>query len=136
MNITIEETIFWNKYLFLLSEGQTDLYFTEEYVKLYENDETCAKSFVYKENGKLFLFPYLKRKITSGILSNQYFDLESQYGYGGPICNTDNKDFHNLAIKEFINFCCNENIVCGFFRFHAPGKMTRAPDAHTLRHSL
>jgi hypothetical protein len=118
MNITIEETNSWNKYLLLLNKEETDIYFTEEYVKLYESNEAEAKCFVYKVGQKVFLFPYLKRRIITKILSEQYYDLESQYGYGGPISNTDDKNFQHLAIKEFYNFCVNENIVCGFFRFH------------------
>jgi len=118
LKILVEETNSWNKYLPSISEEETDIYFTEEYVKLYENDESNALCFVCKRNEKVFLFPYLKRKITTEILLKQYFDLESQYGYGGPICNTDDKEFKSLAIKEFFNFCFNENIVCGFFRFH------------------
>lgn len=118
LKILVEETNSWNKYLPSISEEETDIYFKEEYVKLYENDETEAKSFVYKEDGKIFLFPYLKRRIATKILSERYYDLESQYGYGGPICNTDDKNFQHLAIKEFFNFCFNKNIVCGFFRFH------------------
>ena len=38
----------WNEDLALLDERERDIYFTEEYVKLYENNEDRAACFVYK----------------------------------------------------------------------------------------
>lgn len=114
----VEETNSWNRYLALLPTEETDIYFTEEYVRLYENAEAKAKSFVYREDERIFLFPFLKRAITAEILSQQYYDIESQYGYGGPITNTKDVVFLRKATVQFVNYCANENIVCGFFRFH------------------
>ncbi len=118
MNTTIKEADYWNDYLCQIPEGKQDIYFTEEYLKLYENESSKVKCFIYQEEDKLFLFPYLKREIICETLPQQYFDIESQYGYGGPICNSKDIIFLKKATDELIDSCAKQNIVCGFIRFH------------------
>lgn len=106
----------WNEYLELLPEIARDIYFKEEYVKLYESDEDKAECFVYKEGGKIFLFPYIKRLVPG--IGGMYYDAESSYGYSGPLSNTADSSFINRAIYELSNMLIGKNIIALFVRFH------------------
>lgn len=50
----------------------------------------------------------------------EYFDLETPYGYGGPL--TDNKIISKETqlrfLQELTNYCLENNIVSQFIRFH------------------
>lgn len=106
----------WNLYLDKLSTNEKDLYFKEEYVKLYESEYEVATCFVFKDNSNIFLFPFLKR---SFIYKNiKYYDFETPYGYGGPISNTNNKTFIIKALDSLFYECRVNNYVTGFTRFH------------------
>lgn len=106
----------WNSYLEYFEEKRKDVYFTEEYVKLYESNRDIAECFVYKDSNRVFLLPYLKRKIE--ILNGEHFDFETAYGYGGPIANTDDPSFIENALNEFLLLAKKNKIVAGFIRFH------------------
>ncbi|TWT01917.1 GNAT family N-acetyltransferase [Planomicrobium sp. CPCC 101079] len=100
-----------------------DIFFEEEYGKLYEN----------LENGKCEIFNFshplgtvkhlfIKRKIPQTVQGENYFDIITPYGYGGPLitsCKTENKtqlieEFH----KAFYQYCQEHRIVSEFIRFH------------------
>jgi hypothetical protein len=106
----------WNEYLNYLQEQNRDIYFTEEYVKLYENNENRAECFVYKDGEKLLLFPYLKRRIV--FMDADYFDFETAYGYGGPVSNTTDVAFINKALDAFEHSAKDTKLVAGLVRFH------------------
>jgi len=106
----------WNPYLEFFSPEDKDIYFREEYVKLYESKKDTAECYVYQKDEKVLLFPYLKRKID--LLEDEYYDFETAYGYGGPIANTKDEHFCREAWLIFEEFCQANNIVCGFIRFH------------------
>lgn len=109
-------TASWNNYLEYLGEKDKDIYFTEEYVKLYESADDSAECFVYKSGDKIFLFPYLKRKIA--LLNGEYSDFETAYGYGGPLTNAASPSFITEALNEFRALAQEKKIVAGFIRFH------------------
>lgn len=106
----------WNSYLGYFPKENKDIYFFEEYVKLYENGVDKAECFIYKEGDDVLLFPYLKRDI--GLPHSGYFDFETPYGYGGPIANTNNSFFINEAFEEFFSLAKRNKMVAGFLRFH------------------
>jgi serine/alanine adding enzyme len=115
--IDIKISINWNESLnSVFSEIQKDIYFTEEYVKLYETENDKAECFIYKNGNNTFIFPYLKRRhIING---EEYFDFESQYGYGGPISNSINEEFNDSAQASFLKYCNDNRIFAGFIRLH------------------
>jgi hypothetical protein len=112
----IKTTNNWNSYFEGFNDQDKDIYFTEEYVKLYESDTDKAECFVYNEKEHKFLFPYLKRRIVS--LTSEYYDFETPYGYGGPLANTSSEAFLKNATKAFIEKMKELNIVSGFVRYH------------------
>lgn len=112
----IEVTALWNKYLPLFKSSQKDAYYTEEYVKLYENENEKALCYVFRVGDQCFLFPFLRRAFQHK--GETYYDFETAYGYGGPIYNTNDEDFINQAWNSFMEFAKDNYYVCGFVRFH------------------
>lgn len=106
----------WDEVLKEIPEAKRDIYFTEKYHQLYEDGQDKAECFIYREGAKVFLFPYLKRRIE--ILDGEYYDFESVYGYSGPLTNDVSDDFLRAATKNFQAACRTNKIVCGFTRFH------------------
>lgn len=106
----------WNQYLSSFTSKQKDTYYTEEYVRLYETDAERALCYVYTEDDKCFLMPFLSRLFTHN--GKTYYDFETAYGYGGPIYNTDNASFLCKAWTTFMDYAKQNNYVCGFVRFH------------------
>ena len=45
-------------------------------------------------------------------------DIESAYGYGGPISNTENTEFLDLVANKFELWAVENNIIAEFIRFH------------------
>ncbi len=111
--------ILWNKYVDKLPIKLRDIYYRSEYYKLYEaNNEGVGKLFVYEDNEKIAIYPFLLRKIEGYDLDDEYYDIETAYGYGGPLSNSLDIEFINNFEDSFINFCKNNNIVAEFIRFH------------------
>lgn len=109
----------WDSYIDRLSKEKRDIYFTREYMKLYENNgDGAAKLFIYEEKGDFVIYPFLMNKIEGYNLNRDYYDIQTAYGYGGPISSTDEYEFLQKFENEFLNFCKKSNIVAEFIRFH------------------
>ncbi len=106
----------WNKYFKGFSLECRDIYFTEEYARLYETAQDHAECFVYIDGENVFLFPYLKRRVE--LSDKECFDFETPYGYGGPMANTTDASFISQAAKEFMVCTHSNSIIAGFIRFH------------------
>ncbi|SHK17242.1 Acetyltransferase (GNAT) domain-containing protein [Clostridium cavendishii DSM 21758] len=114
------DAIEWNKYIEKLPFEKRDIYFTREYLKLYEiNGDGTAKLFVYEEDKNIAIYPFLIREIEGYSLDNTYYDMESAYGYGGPVVSNenDNKFLQNFE-RIFIQYCNDNNIIAEFIRFN------------------
>lgn len=106
----------WNNYLDTIPDEFQDLYFREEYVKLYETENEKACCFVYQNEEGLMLFPFLRRSFE--YKGNIYYDFETAYGYGGPVSDNNSESFMTSALRAMTVKACEENYVCGFVRFH------------------
>lgn len=106
----------WNQYLESIPAELQDLYFHEEYVKLYETESEKACCFVYEDGDSTLLFPFLRR--TFEYKGNTYYDFETAYGYGGPISNNHSEEFMTAALQTVKQMAIEENYICGFVRFH------------------
>lgn len=102
----------WNGYLKLFPEDRKDIYYTEEYVNLYEAEECSTWCVVCEDGNRLLLMPFVRKEI------NGYFDFETAYGYGGPISNVEDRKWINTALKEMYRCFEREKYICGFIRFH------------------
>lgn len=111
MKIIITEC--WNCYLDKFSVEKKDIYYLEEYVKLYEDECGKALCIVCCEEENILLMPFIRKEIDG------YYDFETAYGYGGPISNVDDCEWINKALVEMKIYLENEKYVCGFIRFHS-----------------
>lgn len=106
----------------LLKIETADFYFTPEYAELcgyVDRGESCC--FVYEEGDNIFLYPFRKRSLPDYLskhFDKIFFDITSDYGYGGPISNTPSMDFLVKANQSFCDFCRLNNIITEFVRFN------------------
>lgn len=105
----------WNDYLECFNDEKRDIYFCEEYIKLYETPVDTAECFIYEENNNIFLFPYLKREIKTH--NTICYDFTNGYGYGGPIANSNDRSFINNAYNRFHLTMQKNKFIAGFVRF-------------------
>lgn len=98
-----------------------DIYYRDEYISLYIQENEELFSFEYREKDNLFINKSIKRridKIGSVGINDGYYDLETAYGYGGFYTNTDNKNFLKNALSKYEKKCKDERIIAEFIRFH------------------
>jgi hypothetical protein len=111
----------WREWSNTIDSLNSDVYFSPEYHALFEQfGDGKACCFVYKDGLELYLRPYFINSINSlGYkLDKEYFDIQSVYGYTGPISSTADISFLTSAAQSFEEFCIGAGIVAGFTRFH------------------
>ena len=80
-----------------------------------KRDKNIELNFWYAEKGsKFFLYSFYKNFIKEFNI----FDIESPYGYGGPISNSKEKQFIKEVAENFSQWCNQNNIIVEFLRFH------------------
>lgn len=99
-----------------------DVYFLPEYHELYErNGDGVAKAFVVEDGDKILFHPFMVRpiqEVARKALEQEWFDIETVYGYAGPVANTADVAFLADAWRVFYDWCQNEKIVAEFVRFN------------------
>lgn len=98
-----------------------DIYYRKSYRSLYLDHNSELFTYEYREGGKRIIFSSIKRKIcnVAGItIDDELYDLETPYGYGGPVSNCYEEKFLNAAFTAYREECKNNNIVSEFIRFH------------------
>ena len=114
MNIKIIEH--WNKVLDTYKPAECDIYFREEYVRLYETETEKAVCCMVNDGERTMLFPFLSR--TFNYQGQSLHDFETAYGYGGPIWHHADNQFKSAALQMMVNELKQQNYVAGFVRFH------------------
>jgi hypothetical protein len=112
---TLNESEQWDQYYNRIDHN--DIYYKMEFFRAFEKFEgSQAFLFVYEEGNDLAYYPFFKRIIED----SPYFDITSQYTYGGPLFNfsEDNKDFVFNFRNAFGIFCKENDIISEFIRFH------------------
>lgn len=98
-----------------------DIYFEPDYARLYETENCEAVEYRFEcENGVISNL-FMKRKINIPLSDGvQYYDIETPYGYGGPvICSaTDKNKLIAAYMADFQMYAKRENIIAEFVRFH------------------
>src|SRR5690554_736175 len=98
-----------------------DIYFEDNYGKLYEKIEKGVSQVYYFEDdfGKIKT-QFIKREIPIKIKGDNYFDIVTPYGYGGPIimeCEEGKREKLLSAFNDsFKKYCKENNIVSEFIR--------------------
>jgi len=104
-----------------------DIYYQKSFNKLYiENDDELFQ-FNYRKNEYYFHNTAIKRKINKvgneDIFDWNLYDLETPYGYGGFLSNTNNKEFLNEAFQNYKAYCNQQGIIAEFIRIHPFNKI-------------
>ncbi len=118
---TVADSKGWENALALLDVRQRDIYFTPQYHKIFENlGDGKACCFVFTNDKDVYIKPYLLNSITPLDLGfeEEYYDIQSVYGYSGPIVTTYDEQFLSAAQRSFQQFCMSKNIIAEFTRFH------------------
>jgi hypothetical protein len=112
----------WSEVLKKLPKHLQDSYYNWEYANLYEvSERTSAMLFVYSASENLYINCFLKHKITSikgQSLAKPIYDIETPYGYGGPLSTTQNEKFIADANSVFLDWARESQITAEFVRFH------------------
>ncbi|MBP6335275.1 MAG: GNAT family N-acetyltransferase [Bacteroidia bacterium] len=109
----------WNSLFELLPDDLKDINYTFAYHELFEkNGDGKIRLFVYQSGNSIFYYPFLLRPILNEVVSEGFHDIETVYGYTGPLCTTSNPEFIQEAMSAFRDYCTNEKVICEFIRFH------------------
>ena len=105
-------------------QPQADVYFLPQYHRAYEKQgDGAAYAFTATTGGDSFFYPFLLRRI-----DDRWFDIETVYGYTGPLSTTADPDFINEAWRLFSDWCRERNVVAEFIRFNPLLDNTRYVD--------
>ncbi|HEY6330586.1 MAG TPA: GNAT family N-acetyltransferase [Blastocatellia bacterium] len=100
----------------------SDTYFLPEYHRAHElNGDGSARAFVASDEHNTLFYPFMLRKITQagGIpIEDDIFDIETVYGYSGPLCSTGDPAFVSAAWSEFSAWCGAQGVIAEFIRFN------------------
>jgi len=111
----------WSKVVVVCPDLFDDIYYDDEYLKLYVHNDEELFSFEYSENKDKFINKSIKRpirRIGNIEVDDGFYDLEGVYGYGGFYTNTDDSSFIKKAMEKYELKCREENIISEFIRFH------------------
>lgn len=78
------------------------------------HDSLKPSFFVYKNADQIFYHAFQ----LGSIQDTDLCDVQSPYGYGGPISNSEDKKFLESAHSAYTKWCHSNKIVCEFIRFH------------------
>jgi hypothetical protein len=99
-----------------------DVYHSAAYHRVAEaNDEGCAMAFVAEEGGAMLFHPFMLRpieRVGNEAVGGGWCDLESAYGYAGPLSTTDDPAFLARAWQAFGDWCAQQRVVAEFVRFN------------------
>ena len=98
-----------------------DVYYDKDYCGLYLQPDDEIFEFTWKKEDKILKNVAIKRpikKISRVNISDNYYDLETPYGYGGFITNTNDMDFVEKGLNEYQNYCKENKIIAEFIRFN------------------
>jgi Acetyltransferase (GNAT) domain len=90
----------------------------------YHPDYVCADAlrdknlnpsfFLFEESGELFYHAFHVARVPG----RDCFDIQSPYGYGGPVANSPKKVFLSRAWEAYFDWCHDRRILAEFIRFH------------------
>lgn len=98
----------------------TDLYFDPNYAKLYNDIDGQSETFTFTCEYGSMINTFLLRPIPTQVDGEQYYDIITPYGYGGPLIlqATDEEKLLAAYTAAFSEYCNDHRIVCEFVRFH------------------
>ena len=97
-----------------------DLYFNPDYAKVYADIDGQSDTFSFKCVYGKVTNTFILRKAKWQIDGQDYYDIVTPYGYGGPLAEnvTDIERLMDEYRKAFEHYCQEKHIICEFIRFH------------------
>lgn len=131
----------WQQAWRRLPDDRQDVYFLPGYAHASEVEgegEACCA--VARDGEAVWLYPFLKSVVTAP--SGVHCDVQTPYGYGGPVVNQAGEDdtFLRAVWDRWSDWCAEAGVVGEFVRFHpllenrrwAPAAMRLARDRETV----
>lgn len=121
--IEIENKTEWDKFVEQINSADT--YYTWDYLRPFveiEKGKICLLT--YSNKDFKLCYPILIKDIADDnkfkdlIPKATYYDIETPYGYGGPIVNNVNNLEMEMFAKELFNWANENKVISHFFRFH------------------
>ena len=99
---------------------KNDIFYDPEYLNLFLSDNAKANLFFVEENNNYWINCFIKKRIFNyKSLDNKiFYDLESPYGYSGPLSNVNEGEYLEKFQDVYFNWCISNNILVEFVRFH------------------
>lgn len=98
-----------------------DIYYLREYASLYLTQGSTLFEFDYQDGSDRFYNLSVKRpidRIGDVAVDDNYYDLETAYGYGGYYSTTEDQAFLQEVFNAYHQRCMDERIIAEFVRFH------------------
>lgn len=109
----------WDNFYGKLPDEIRDINYSFDYNFLYEkNGDGQIRLFVFEQKGHVYFYPFLIRPVVSDDTATEYKDIETVYGYTGPVSTCNDEEFVVAADKSFCNYCLTEKIITEFIRFN------------------
>lgn len=112
----------WTEALRAFPEALRQPGFLPGYHHLLEcNGDGRAELFVYAEGERKFLYPYMVNpigRIGTEVITGELYDIQSVYGYTGPIATDPGEAFLQRANEAFEAYARERHIVAEFVRFN------------------
>lgn len=118
--LTTSDRTEWDDLLIRFAEA--DIYFTRRYHALHEaNGDGQALLYVFADADDLIIYPFMLRPIDyigEFTPEETYYDIETVYGYSGPLASTEDVGFIRAAWSSFGKYCTEKGIIAEFLRFN------------------
>ncbi|KGK29126.1 GNAT family N-acetyltransferase [Cellulophaga sp. E6(2014)] len=105
--------------ILLNSFWSNNIYYNYEYLIYYENDQQNLRYFLLELHGEpIVLMPFFMRRIDSNLkLDNEFYDVITPYGYGGPLFDENVKNYLEYFWNKVDAWYSRNNVVSEFVRF-------------------
>lgn len=112
----------WQKRLSSLPAEMQDVYFLPQYLALHcSKPNSRGLCFVFSNKNRTWLYPFILRtflEVAGVSFTTPFQDIETAYGYGGPLANCREPVFLAEAHASFKDWCRATNIIAEFIRLH------------------
>lgn len=102
-------------------QPHSDVYYLPEYHRAYElNGDGLAQALCAKRGDDHFFYPFLLRSIDrvgDVLVNNSWCDIETVYGYSGPLSTTADPAFLREVWELVHEWCHHKNAIAEFIRF-------------------
>jgi Acetyltransferase (GNAT) domain len=116
------------------ASGANDVYYRLEYHQLYSFHGGRCLAYIARVGGETLFHPFFLRpigRVGSVRVSGRLNDIETVYGYAGPIATTDSREFLAEAWRGFEPWCRENSVVTEFIRFNPLLRTQRFAHAQT-----